>query len=130
MHSHSRGQLVLTLRGSVTCELKNGLWLVPPDSALWIPGGTLHRSIVSADGAIRFLYMKPDVARLPSFACSLFMTPLARELIVHMTRVASDYRSDSADGHIAAVLIEQLESMPAGSGGCIFRYRIIIGCGP
>jgi AraC-like DNA-binding protein len=114
MHSHLCGQLVLTSRGSVICELENGLWLVPPDSALWIPPGTPHRSTVSADGTICYLYMKPEVARLPSIACTLFMTPLVRELIAHMMKVPSGYGSDSADGRIAAVLIEQLERMPVG----------------
>ena len=114
MHAHARGQLALTLRGSVTVELENGLWLVPPDSALWVPGNTLHRSTVSADGAICFLYIKPDAARLPALPCTLHVTPLARELIVHMTKAPSDYAADSAAGRIAAVLIEQLESTPIG----------------
>lgn len=114
MHSHLCGQLVLTSRGSVICELENGLWLVPPDSALWIPPRTPHSSTVSADGTIFYLYMKPEVARLPSIACTLFVTPLVRELIAHMMKVPSGYDIDSADGRIAEVLIEQLESMPIG----------------
>lgn len=40
-HDHRKGQLILSLRGAVSCEVQNALWLVPPQHAVWIPGGTL-----------------------------------------------------------------------------------------
>ncbi len=36
MHSHRKGQLVLALRGGVTCEVATGLWMVPPRCGVWI----------------------------------------------------------------------------------------------
>jgi hypothetical protein len=32
------GQIVLVQRGALSCEVEGGLWVVPPRSALWIPG--------------------------------------------------------------------------------------------
>jgi AraC-like ligand binding domain len=41
-HAHRRAQLLLSVRGMITCEVASGLWLVPPQSALWIPPGITH----------------------------------------------------------------------------------------
>ncbi|MFY0536892.1 hypothetical protein [Nannocystis pusilla] len=37
-HSHVESQLVFQVRGELTCEASNALWIVPPQSALWVPG--------------------------------------------------------------------------------------------
>lgn len=112
MHAHARGQIAFTLRGTVTCELESGLWLVPPDSALWIPGGAPHRSVVSADGVISFLYVEPNAARMPTVPCTFFITPLVRELIVHVAGLGSTYDMEGPDSRLVAVLLEQLELLP------------------
>ena len=41
-HHHNMGQLVLALRGGVTCSVPQGLWMVPPQCGVWIPGGMPH----------------------------------------------------------------------------------------
>ncbi|MCY1010900.1 hypothetical protein OV079_36120 [Nannocystis pusilla] len=33
-HSHAESQLVFQVRGELTCEASNALWIVPPQSAL------------------------------------------------------------------------------------------------
>lgn len=30
-HTHRKGQLILSLRGAVSCEVEDALWLVPPE---------------------------------------------------------------------------------------------------
>ncbi len=42
-HSHVESQLMFQVRGELTCEASNALWIVPPQSALWVPGGVSHR---------------------------------------------------------------------------------------
>lgn len=42
IHTHRKKQLVLALRGGVTCEVANGLGMVPPRCGVWIPGGMPH----------------------------------------------------------------------------------------
>ena len=41
-HRHVKGQLILVQRGALSCEVEGGLWVVPPRSAVWIPGDALH----------------------------------------------------------------------------------------
>jgi hypothetical protein len=38
-HSHEKAQLLLSLSGVVTCEVEGGIWIVPPQSAIFVPGG-------------------------------------------------------------------------------------------
>lgn len=37
-HAHRKGQLILSMRGAVRCEVDDALWLVPPGHAVWVPG--------------------------------------------------------------------------------------------
>ena len=41
-HAHRKAQLIYMSRGVLKCEVSRGLWVVPPQCAVWIPGGTLH----------------------------------------------------------------------------------------
>jgi len=42
MHRHAKGQILLVQRGALSCQVEDGLWIVPPRSAVWIPSGALH----------------------------------------------------------------------------------------
>lgn len=108
LHKHACGQLVTALHGTVTCEIQEHIWMVPPQSALWIPSECIHRSAVSPKGTIYFLYIKPGFSKLPMIPCSLMLSPLTGELLMHIINEPSDPREDSANGRLAAALLEQL----------------------
>ncbi len=42
VHTHRKGQLIIALYGAVICRAENDIWIVPPDCAVWIPGGVPH----------------------------------------------------------------------------------------
>jgi len=111
MHQHQRGQLLTTWKGLVRCELMDGLWPVPPDCALWIPGNRLHRSIVSTEGKICLLYFDQQSDVLPNTSCFVTLTPLVREMIWHMASVEPRYEPTGPDGRIATALVGQLAHM-------------------
>lgn len=112
MHRHRRGQLTLAERGTVLCELENGIWLIPANSALWIPSGLLHSTSADADSSVIYLYLEDEASQLPKTPCILRITPLVRELIHHIASVSNDYLADSSDGRIALVLLDQFSLMP------------------
>jgi len=112
MHRHRKGQLVLALHGGVTCAVPDGLWMVPPQCAVWIPGGMLHSNRVTANGRVCFLFVETDAASLPDQCCTLAITPLVRELIEHLAALAHLYDVDGPTGRLAAVLLDQLAQMP------------------
>ena len=41
-HQHRKAQLIYSVRGILNCEIEDGVWIVPPQCAIWIPGDLLH----------------------------------------------------------------------------------------
>lgn len=112
VHQHRKAQLVLALRGGVSCEVPNALWMVPPNCAVWVPGGLPHSNRVTPNARICLLFVEPGAAALPQECCTLAISPLVRELIQHLAGLPHDYEPDSATGRIARVLLDELANMP------------------
>jgi len=109
LHSHAKGQLLLVQRGALTCEVKSGLWTVPPRSAIWIPGGEPHviRMTGALDGYNAFF--APDVAvGLPESCCAVTVTPLLRELMFRAASLPLLYEQDGVNSRLIAVLLDEL----------------------
>lgn len=104
LHQHSRGQLVFALKGGITCEADNFMWLVPPQHAVWIPGGTPHTNRVSANASICFLFIDPNIQAMPNFCCTFSISNLVRELI--LTIISRAEQTTSA--HLTGLLLEEL----------------------
>lgn len=112
VHRHRKGQLVLALRGGVTCQAPNALWMVPPNCAVWIPGGVPHSNHATANAWMCILFVEPGAADLPDACCTLSITPLVRELIQHLASLPHDYEADSHTGRMVQVLLDELTRMP------------------
>lgn len=111
-HTHAKGQLVLALRGSVTSEVPGGYWMVPPHCAMWVPAGVPHSNRISANAQIGYLFIAPDAMAMPRHCCTLSISPLVRELILHLGTLPQDYPAASPTSRLAAVLLECLAGMP------------------
>lgn len=112
-HQHRRAQLLLTLRGLVTCEADQGVWIVPPRCAVWIPGDLPHSITFSGNVEVYCLFVDPDdAARLPRQCCTLAISPLLQELVLHVTHMPALYDVDGADGRVTAVLLDQIAASP------------------
>jgi len=111
MHRHSKGQLVVALRGGVTCEVSDGLWMVPPQCGVWVPGGMLHSNRVTANGRLCFLYVDPLAAALPDTCCTLSLSPLLIELIQRLAALPQIYDFDGPTGRLVSVLLDELTEM-------------------
>lgn len=111
-HSHRKGQLILMVQGSATCEVPQALWFVPPQHAVWVPGGTPHSSRASPNAQLYFLFIEPGAVRLPGHCCTLAITPLLRELIRYLAHEDPAYQSGSKSERAVAVLLDQLAEAP------------------
>jgi AraC-like DNA-binding protein len=112
-HAHRKDELVLALRGVVRCEAGQGVWIVPPRCALWIPGNVPHSVTVAGNVEVYCLFVEPDVVpTLPRQCCTLSISPLLEQLLVHVTLMPVLYDVDGADGRIATVLLDQLSLAP------------------
>jgi AraC-like DNA-binding protein/quercetin dioxygenase-like cupin family protein len=112
-HRHQKGQLILSQRGALTCEVEGGLWMVPPGSAIWIPGGALHaiRATGRLEGCNAFFDAAASAA-LPRACCALSVTPLLRELLIRAAHLPALYVEGGAASHLVTVLLDEIAAAP------------------
>ena len=112
-HAHRKGQLMYTLRGVIHCEIEAGIWIVPPQCALWIPGGTFHAARGSGEAQIYCLLIDPDAAHaLPEQCCTLAVSRLLHELISKAVSFPPLYDVDGAQGRLINTLLDELAEAP------------------
>jgi AraC-like DNA-binding protein len=113
-HRHRKGQFLLVQQGALSCEVEEGLWIVPPRSAVWIPGGALHA--VKATGGLEGYnaFVDPDLdVRLPKICCAVAATPLLRELLIRSATLPALYEEGSAEARLVMVLLDEIASARA-----------------
>lgn len=108
-HRHRKAQLVVALGGGVTCRVPSGLWMVPPQCGVWVPGGMPHSNLATANARLFFVYIEPEAIDLPDRCCTLSISPLLREVIVELSdQVAVD---DEREDLLRRVLLRELPRM-------------------
>jgi AraC-like DNA-binding protein len=108
-HRHAKGQIMFVERGALSCDVEGGLWIVPPRSAIWIPGGALHA--IKATGALEGYnaFVAPDLGvALPALCCAISVTPLLRELLTRAAHLPYLYEEGGANSRLVAVLLDEL----------------------
>ncbi|VIO78965.1 HTH-type transcriptional regulator NimR [Bradyrhizobium ivorense] len=114
-HRHRKAQLILLMRGVLTCELAGGLWIVPPRCAIWIPGGVTHsvRAAGSLEGYNAFI--EPAVApNLPANCCTISVTPLLRELMIRSASFPLVYPEGGPESHLVTLLLDEVAAASVG----------------
>jgi mannose-6-phosphate isomerase-like protein (cupin superfamily) len=75
-HAHRRGQLLLSVKGLITCEVAHGQWMVPSQNALWIPPGKIHDMHCIGEVEIYLVFMDASlIGALPAQCCTLAISP-------------------------------------------------------
>ncbi|CAM5383933.1 helix-turn-helix transcriptional regulator [Alcaligenes faecalis] len=112
LHTHPNGQLIMTQYGSVTLQTDQGYWMVPPLCAVWVPVGIRHRARADDQALIHFLYIQPGLDELPDHCSTLDLSPMVREMIIHLSDLNPHYEPGSQTHRLALVLLETLNQMP------------------
>lgn len=115
-HCHRKAQLVLVLRGIITCEAQGGFWIVPPQSAIWIPSEVLHK--ITAAGSIEcyVAFVAAHVAaHLAPTCCALTATPLLRELLIRSADFPLLYPEGGIESNLATLLLDEIAAAPTGN---------------
>jgi AraC-like DNA-binding protein len=105
-------QLVYASAGVMRVVTPVGLWVVPPQRAVWVPSGLRHRIELTGRTSLRTLYLRAGMATLADQCRAVNVTPLARELVLHAVASAPLYPDDAADLRLVAVLLDQLAALP------------------
>ncbi|NII73385.1 AraC-like DNA-binding protein/mannose-6-phosphate isomerase-like protein (cupin superfamily) [Dyella sp. SG562] len=82
-HRHRRGQLIYAASGVMQVTTREGIWIVPPQRALWIPIGMPHEILMEGRVAVRMLYLdRATSAPFGTHCRVLAVSPLLRELVL------------------------------------------------
>ncbi|MDR8398350.1 helix-turn-helix transcriptional regulator [Paraburkholderia sp. USG1] len=112
-HSHHKAQLLFTVRGIINCEVEDGVWIVPPQCAVWIPGGLEHAARGSGETECYCLFVEPDAAPdLPTSCCTLSVSPLLRELLLRAAGFPELYSLKGPESRLIATLLDELVAAP------------------
>lgn len=112
-HQHRRAQLVYAEAGVMTVQTATGVWVIPPERAVWVPAGVEHAIDTGSELAMRSLYIEKDAApRLPRACCVVRVSPLLRELIGRAVDLPALYDENGPDGRLMRVILDQLETLP------------------
>lgn len=110
-HSHEEAQLTFAASGMVQVHTDEGRWLVPPQLAVWIPAGMLHRLEVLTDAELWMVHWETSAARAwaPPLRLdrpfTLRVTPLLRSLLD--TAFADDIGTEKSE-LVARLMLHEL----------------------
>jgi AraC-like DNA-binding protein len=113
-HHHDRAQLVYGASGIMMVETEQGRWVVPPDRAVWIPGGMRHNLRMLSNVSTITIWVEPDRRRhLPANCQVVEISPLMRSLLNAAIDVEPEYDSEGRDGSLMTLLLHELARLPA-----------------
>lgn len=108
-HSHPWIQLSYAIEGVLEIQTDEGLFIAPPQRAVWIPAGVVHKVISSAKTEMRSLYIECSAVQRHSDSCQVLrVSSLLRELISTFSLFPIEYEMEGAEGRLAQVLLDQL----------------------
>jgi AraC-like DNA-binding protein len=111
-HSHPEDQLLFASKGVMTLRTKQGVWVVPPMRAVWIPAETPHSVSMSGHVSMRTLYLLPKLCRtLPAKCLVMNVSALLKELILHACKFAKLNKKKAAERRIVELLVDQLKAI-------------------
>lgn len=97
----------------MTVTTERGMWVVPPQRAVWVPALVTHQIRATGRLSMRSLYIQPDTAaELPAECCVVAVPPLLRELILYAVTRPRLYEPGSPDERIMAVILDRIRSLP------------------
>jgi AraC-like DNA-binding protein len=111
-HSHPEDQLLFASTGVMTLQTRQGVWVVPPMRAIWIPADTPHSVSMSGPVSMRTLYFLPKLCRtLPAKCFVMHVSAFLRELILHTCKLSRLNRKRGMERRVADLLVDQLKEV-------------------
>jgi len=100
-------------RGALTVSTRTGVWVVPPDQAVWVPALVPHEFETAAGAAMQTLYVRPGATRrLPDRCRAVRVSPLLRELLRRAIKLETLDRRRREQRNLMALLLDELAVLP------------------
>ncbi|MCW2523771.1 MAG: putative transcriptional regulator [Frankiales bacterium] len=112
-HVHDLHQVEYAFQGVVQVETDSARYLLPPQQAVWIPAGLVHRTTLKNVRTVSVFFDPVLINPGQQRARVLIVTPVLREMIVYaarwpITRTGADTAADTFFLALADVLTESL----------------------
>lgn len=110
LHSHDEAQLTYAASGMIQLHTEEGVWLVPPQLAAWIPAGVPHRLDIMTDADLWMVNWQPTAIAnwappdFPDRAFASKVTPLLRSLLA--ASIEDDPATVKAELMVRLILLE------------------------
>ena len=111
LHRHRRNQVLYASAGVMVVGTAQGTWVVPPQRAVWIPGGIDHEIRMIGDVSTRSVYLKDGVIEKASDRCQVLgVSPLLGRLLTEAVDLPIAYEAEERANHIMRLIILELRS--------------------
>ncbi|MFE3443383.1 AraC family transcriptional regulator [Nocardia sp. NPDC059180] len=116
LHQHPQHQIAWAAGGVLAVETAGGRWVLPTTRALWLPGGTAHRTGTAEGADMRGIYIDPDRCPIEYSAPTMLrVTRLIRELFEHLTAPDIDPPRRARAEATVFDLLEPVAVIPVGA---------------
>lgn len=111
-HKHYSAQLEYAAYGVMRVTTERGVWIVPPQRAVFIPANTIHTSASYGDILLCNLLIQPEAAPgLPAECCVVAVPPLLRELLLHAVTLPREYEPGGSDERVMDVILDVVQGL-------------------
>lgn len=108
-HRHPFAQLIHAAAGVMTVSTDDGLWVVPPERAVWVPPRVGHSIRMHGAVALRTIYLDSELAPIPGGQCCVVqVSDLLRAAILRAVAFAPAYPETGAEARIVAVILDEI----------------------
>jgi AraC-like DNA-binding protein len=113
-HYHQSAQLIYAASGVMEVTVADGMFLVPPQRAVWVPAGTRHQMRVRGHVAFRTVYIWVDDCPrpLPVEPRSVQVSGLLRELILRASEIPTGSEREPRNARLLQLLVDEIEVTP------------------
>jgi AraC-like DNA-binding protein len=112
-HAHRSAQFVYAGEGVLTTQTANGLWVVPPQRAVWIVPGESHKGTATRPLWLKTLYAKPGSAPVPPRSGVVTVDRLLDALLTEAARFGDNYPLDGPEQRLMRVIADRLGVLPS-----------------
>ena len=114
MHTHKRAQFLYASAGVTQVTTDRASFVVPPQRALWMPGGVPHEVHCRGHVSVRTLYVDTSARAGFSDKCHVVeVSDLLRELILEAITLPIEYDVDGRDGRVMTLLLDEIAAAPS-----------------
>jgi len=113
-HQHDSAQLIYATEGVMTVETDDGVWVVPPERAVWVPAFVTHSIRMTGDVRMRTLYLERSVAPIQGTRCCVVhVSQLLRACIARFFDIPDSWTEDGPDARVVSVLLDEIRAAPS-----------------